>query len=208
MVERLTRESLYELVWTEPIQHAAKRFKISDVALKKACAKAAIPTPPRGYWARKAAGKAALQIALPLRPPGMNEIVTVAPGRQLWNSGWNREELTAPVPPAPAFKEPLDAVRSRIVKAVGTLKVARDVDNWHPPSLDTCARTRRGRRSNALPPTRHRGTRRCSIHPSNVAGSGSSMRSSWRWPALAARQTSMPMTAGTSLLASTNRMSA
>jgi hypothetical protein len=54
------------------------RFGISDVALKKTCARAEIPTPERGYSAKKDAGKSTLQEALPERPPGMADEVVVA----------------------------------------------------------------------------------------------------------------------------------
>jgi hypothetical protein len=57
MAERLSREELYELVWSQPLRTLSARFRISDVALKKTCLKAAIPTPERGYWARKDAGQ-------------------------------------------------------------------------------------------------------------------------------------------------------
>ena len=40
-----------------------KRYGVSDVAIAKACALLDIPKPPRGYWAKKAAGQ-----KLPDRP--------------------------------------------------------------------------------------------------------------------------------------------
>ena len=61
---RYDRERLYEEVWTEPTQKVAKRYGVSDVAIAKACALLNIPKPPRGYWARHAAGR-----KLPKRPP-------------------------------------------------------------------------------------------------------------------------------------------
>ena len=45
-----TRDALYKLVWSEPTQTLSKRFGISDVGLAKACRRANIPTPDRGYW--------------------------------------------------------------------------------------------------------------------------------------------------------------
>jgi len=33
--EIMTRSELFELVWTEPMIHAARRFGISDIALRK-----------------------------------------------------------------------------------------------------------------------------------------------------------------------------
>lgn len=61
----LTREELYELVWTTPMSRLAAAFAISDVGLKKLCARHDIPTPPRGYWARQDAGRAPARPSLP-----------------------------------------------------------------------------------------------------------------------------------------------
>jgi hypothetical protein len=62
---RLTREELHARVWAEPMRTLAKEFGISDVALAKACRKAMIPLPGRGYWAKKAAGKKMRAVSLP-----------------------------------------------------------------------------------------------------------------------------------------------
>ena len=53
----VSRDQLHDEVWTEPMTKVAKRYDISDVALKAVCDKHRIPTPPRGYWAKLAAGK-------------------------------------------------------------------------------------------------------------------------------------------------------
>ena len=60
----LTRQSLYELVWKEPIQALAPRFGLSDRGLSKLCERYAIPTPPRGYWAKRHAGKKVIRAPL------------------------------------------------------------------------------------------------------------------------------------------------
>ena len=60
-----TREELYDLVWSMPVQRAAKQFAMSDVALAKFCRRRQVPLPPRGYWARKAAGQNPPVPALP-----------------------------------------------------------------------------------------------------------------------------------------------
>src|SRR5271163_3673434 len=54
---RLTRQAMFDLVWSKPMTKVAEGFGISDVALKKICDKHRVPTPSRGYWARKAAGQ-------------------------------------------------------------------------------------------------------------------------------------------------------
>lgn len=61
----LPRSELYELVWTKPVTELAKEFGISDVALAKRCRNLKIPLPPRGHWARVAAGQKPKRPALP-----------------------------------------------------------------------------------------------------------------------------------------------
>lgn len=58
-----TREELYEAVWSEAMYRVAQRYGISGVALAKTCRRHDIPAPERGYWAKRAAGRA------PKRPP-------------------------------------------------------------------------------------------------------------------------------------------
>ena len=54
---RYERVKPYQEVWTEAVTIVAKRYGISDVALRKICKKLAVPLPPLGYWAKLAAGK-------------------------------------------------------------------------------------------------------------------------------------------------------
>src|SRR5450631_3992615 len=61
----LTRQELYDMVWSEPMSSLAKNFAISDVALAKRCRIVDVPIPYRGYWARKAAGQKPAQTPLP-----------------------------------------------------------------------------------------------------------------------------------------------
>ena len=51
------RQALYDEIWAEPMTVVAKRYGLSDVGLRKICVKLVIPVPPRGYWARLAAGQ-------------------------------------------------------------------------------------------------------------------------------------------------------
>jgi hypothetical protein len=53
----LTRQELYDLVWATPMAKLAESFGLSDVGLAKICDRHRVPTPPRGYWAKKNAGK-------------------------------------------------------------------------------------------------------------------------------------------------------
>ncbi|WP_425992828.1 hypothetical protein [Brevundimonas sp. TWP2-3-2] len=70
----LTREALYEQVWSRPVRTVAQDLGVSDVGLGKACRSAGIPTPPRGFWTRLHHGK-----PLPARPP-----LAARPDRRTW----------------------------------------------------------------------------------------------------------------------------
>ena len=81
----MTRSELYELVWKDPMTHLAKRFGVSDVALRKTCVKHNIPTPPLGYWAKLAFGKKISQPALPPIKNSKSELIhlTIRPPQPL-----------------------------------------------------------------------------------------------------------------------------
>jgi len=62
---KLTREELYELVWTTPLTTLAKNYNISDNGLRKICIKLAIPLPKSGYWSKIKFNKPVKKIPLP-----------------------------------------------------------------------------------------------------------------------------------------------
>jgi len=66
----LSRKSLFEMVWSQPMTKLKAQFKISDVALTKICRRHEIPVPGRGFWARVAAGQRLIrpELRLPSRP--------------------------------------------------------------------------------------------------------------------------------------------
>jgi hypothetical protein len=74
VILRYERVKLYEEVWIEAVTIVAKRYGISDVALRKICKKLAVPLPPLGYWAKIAAGKKPPTPSLP-KYSGPAEIV-------------------------------------------------------------------------------------------------------------------------------------
>jgi hypothetical protein len=77
----ISREDLYELVWSKPMRDLAKDFGISDVGLAKRCRRLGIPVPGRGYWARVDAGQQPYRPKLPERDPQRRDdgALTVAP---------------------------------------------------------------------------------------------------------------------------------
>lgn len=62
---RLTREELFDRVWSSPVATLAKEWGLSGPGLKKLCRRLEVPVPPRGYWARLKAGKAVRRSRLP-----------------------------------------------------------------------------------------------------------------------------------------------
>ena len=67
---QVTREELYEEVWSIPISHLAAEYGVSGSYLARVCTALAVPRPPAGYWQKKAVGKAAPRPPLPPAKPG------------------------------------------------------------------------------------------------------------------------------------------
>jgi hypothetical protein len=61
---RFEREKLFDEVWAKPMTKLAKAYGLSDVGLRKICVALDVPLPPRGYWAKLAAGKTSPKPAL------------------------------------------------------------------------------------------------------------------------------------------------
>ena len=59
------RKTLYDQVWSQPVQVVAKSYGVSGVALGKTCRRLQIPVPPRGYWARIRTGQKVKRPPLP-----------------------------------------------------------------------------------------------------------------------------------------------
>jgi hypothetical protein len=91
----VTREELYEQVWSKPAVQLAAEYGVSDVAIGKACKRLNVPRPPSGYWGTLKAG-------LPVEKPPLPNVVLR--GRQSTTiSGAAR--LPAPKPRKPALTD-------------------------------------------------------------------------------------------------------
>lgn len=75
----VTRQELYNLIWQRPMIRLAEEFGISGNGLAKICDRLDIPYPPRGHWAKKAAGKAITTLELPARKDGIPESEDIYP---------------------------------------------------------------------------------------------------------------------------------
>lgn len=149
-VIRLTREELYQQVWSVPMRTLAQRFGLSDVGLAKTCKRMVVPVPGRGYWAMKAAGKRVKQIPLGALPPNSSSVqreVQFAPRI----SAEDKPALTGPVAVqaefegrpenlivvSDALRSPHPIVRKTMDSLKGSAKTEKDyVGNWREPHLN------------------------------------------------------------------------
>lgn len=66
----ISRESLYELAWSEPMLNVAARFGVSSSYMARVFTALNVPRPAAGYWAKAAVGRAPATPALPPARPG------------------------------------------------------------------------------------------------------------------------------------------
>jgi hypothetical protein len=127
-----TRQELYNLVWSEPMQNLAPRFGVSGVALAKTCRRADIPVPERGYWAKLRAGKTVIKRPLPPRGLGMSDVVTVGETPYETHEQFVSRLLNEPIPSPPTFSEDLAFATERIRKMVGKVSAPPTPTKLHP----------------------------------------------------------------------------
>jgi len=61
----ISRQELYDLVWTKPLGQVAQIFRMKDHVLKRLCQEHTIPLPKLGYWQKIKYGKAVRREELP-----------------------------------------------------------------------------------------------------------------------------------------------
>lgn len=125
MRESFNRKEIYNLLWSQPTQVIAKRYGVSDVALKKRIP-GDIPWPPRGYWQKSEAWRASLRPALPPRGPGASDTIHLG-SRDFDRQAEYDRKLDELQDDLPHFPEPLSKVRARLEASVKGAKAARDL---------------------------------------------------------------------------------
>lgn len=118
---KVTREALYQQVWTTPMSKLAAQYGMSGVGLAKVCARLSVPRPARGHWAKLAAGKKVRTPPLPKSKPGEDTFVLLT-----------RDPHPAPPPPRvvpPTVRVPETlADASDAVRALASRLARADVD--------------------------------------------------------------------------------
>ena len=114
----VSREELFRQVWTTPMSRLARDYGISGNGLAKICDRLRVPYPPRGYWAKKAAGKKVVQYRLPDREDGTPQSATISP----------TPPPVAPPEISPEVQQQVDAAK----QAVGAVAVPARLVRPHP----------------------------------------------------------------------------
>lgn len=163
-----SRQDLYDLVWAELVSVVAKRFGISDVGLAKLCRRHDIPLPPRGHWAKVAAGKrTGSRPELPQRGIAMPD--DISDDEHDWRRFDERPD-EIPIPPEPVFIQPLEDVVVRVQKLVERVTVSRSLEQPHALIAKVLAQDEARREKQRA--TGYSWDGRCSIHRTRKDGCG------------------------------------
>ena len=128
--KKISRSELYEQVWTVAITKLSKKYGLSDVGLAKICKKNNIPRPPRGYWAKKAAGYNMKRLPL---PPGDNVTIAITPNPYSRNANKNRELVARMSPSIQSEEEPV-VVPDKLSNPHPLIKQSSEILNGQQPS--------------------------------------------------------------------------
>jgi len=112
---RVTREELYEAVWQKPMSRLAEDFGITGNGLAKICDRLDVPYPPRGYWAKKEAGKPVVTFKLPSRKDGVPAATDIYP-----------------TPPKPAPLPEAQEAAAIVTEKIEGITVPDDLADLHP----------------------------------------------------------------------------
>jgi hypothetical protein len=93
----MTRQELWELVWSMPLSRAAATFPMSHLALKRLCERHQIPLPPLGHWLKSADRQQQDRLPLPIAHLGEQRIWA---RRFLRRRGPNYRTVAMQPPPA------------------------------------------------------------------------------------------------------------
>src|SRR5687768_11390455 len=72
--EVITRQQLYEMVWSQSMLSLSGKYEISDVGLRKICLKLNVPIPKAGHWQKLRFGKAVIQVPLSNNYSGKQQV--------------------------------------------------------------------------------------------------------------------------------------
>lgn len=85
----VSRQDLYDKVWSKPLIHLSKEYNLSGVCITKICKRNNIPLPPVGYWTKLSHGHNVKKIPLPTLKEGESDTIEIIPKEpvQLYRNG-------------------------------------------------------------------------------------------------------------------------
>ena len=113
--KRISRTELYARVWQTPMTRLGLQLGISGNGLAKICQRLDVPYPPRGYWAKKEAGKAVSVTELPQLQPGTPTDVDIYPS-----------------PSRPQEPAPIQAVIAAAEASASAVTIPETLEGAHP----------------------------------------------------------------------------
>jgi hypothetical protein len=132
---RLTRKELYEKMWSRPAICLAEEFGISGRGLGKLCSRFEIPVPPRGYWAKLAAGKHVTRIPLSTAKSDVPSEILIQP---------------SPESPEAALPEQVRAEVTAVLDSRDQIRVPETLRSPHPIVKSWLERKRERRKVDQL----------------------------------------------------------
>ncbi len=121
----MTRQELYEAVWTTPISHLSTKLGVSGYRLIRACDECEIPRPGNDYWSFRRLKVEVERTPLPPPPQGFVEPIVIRPVEK--RSKPETQQLKAP-----ASESDTASKDDQPVVAANTLKLAADFRKAHP----------------------------------------------------------------------------
>ena len=73
----ITRDALYERVWTTPVTRLAQKFGLPYAELVKICNRLDVPRPSSAYWSNLSLGRSVEKTALPSLREGVPSSITI-----------------------------------------------------------------------------------------------------------------------------------
>jgi hypothetical protein len=128
--QTISRDDLYRQVWQTRASRLCAQYGISGRGLKKIYDRLNVPSPPRGYWARLAAGQRIKQTPLPDAAPGAVLKVTITPS-------------ISETPAAPALDTETDEKLQAARAAAADIAVPAKLSRPHPAIAAWIARHQR-----------------------------------------------------------------
>lgn len=104
MTHHITRQDLYERVWSTPMTQLVLEFDTTAAVLSALLRRADIPSPSSGHWMKKQFGKPVLQPPLPPAPSGCDEPLVLGPIARTIYVRRAEKPASLPVREAPAAK--------------------------------------------------------------------------------------------------------